>query len=61
MSQTAKPRGKTTLRIERPEGTAKLVASAGRVELKLDKDFSDYEASRMEQAVLAFLRALDSN
>lgn len=61
MSQTAKPRGKTTLRIERPEGTAKLVASAGRVELKLDKDFSDYEASRMEQALLAFLRALDSN
>ena len=55
-----KPRGKTTLRIERPEGTAKLIASDGRIELKLDKDFSDYEASRMEQAVLSFLRTLDS-
>ncbi|SOH94962.1 chromosome partitioning protein, ParB family [Monaibacterium marinum] len=60
MTPALKPRGKTTLRIERPEGTAKLVASHGRVELKLDKDFSDYEASRMEQAVLSFLRTLDS-
>ena len=54
-----KPKGKTTLRVEVPGGTARLTASDGRVELRLDRDFTEYEASRLETALQSFLRALD--
>ncbi len=55
------PRNKTTLRVERPEGTARLTASQGRIEMALDKDFTAYEAKRLEDAMTAFFRTLDGS
>jgi ParB family transcriptional regulator, chromosome partitioning protein len=51
--------GKTTLKLARPEGLAKCTAADGKVELRLDRDFSVIERARLEQAVEAFLDALD--
>ncbi len=50
---------KTTLKLARPEGTAKCTASDGKVELRLPRDFSALERARLEQAVEAFFDALD--
>lgn len=52
-------RGKTSFRIARPEGEVRCTAAAGRVEMKLDRDFSAIERRRLEAAVEAFFRALD--
>jgi len=50
---------KTTLKLARPEGTAKCTAADGRVELRLPRDFSAVDRARLEQAVEAFFEALD--
>lgn len=50
---------KTTFRLNRPEGEAKCTVADGRVELKLERDFSGVERKRLEAAVDAFLTALD--
>ncbi len=50
---------KTTLRLARPEGMAKCTAADGRVELRLGRDFSAIERSRLEAAMTAFFDALD--
>lgn len=64
----AKPQGKkmgrprkakTTFRLERPDGDAKCTVSDGRIELQLDRDFSGVERKRLEEAVEAFLSALE--
>lgn len=52
-------KGKTTFRLARPEGEARCLASQGRLELRLDRDFSAVERRRLEAAVAAFFRALD--
>ncbi len=50
---------KTTFRLNRPGGDAKCTVSDGRVELRLDQDFSGVERKKLEAAVEAFLQALD--
>ena len=50
---------KTTFRLQRPEGVAKCTVSDGRVELRLNKDFSGIERQRLEKAVAAFMNALE--
>ncbi|WP_370398919.1 ParB/RepB/Spo0J family partition protein [Sulfitobacter sp. JB4-11] len=50
---------KTTFRLNRPEGDAKCTVADGRIELRLERDFSGVERARLEQAVAAFLEALE--
>ncbi len=50
---------KTTFRLSRPEGDAKCMVADGRIELRLQRDFSGMERKRLEVAVEAFLSALD--
>lgn len=52
-------RGKTTLRLPHRDGEVKCTAAPGKVELRLDRDFSTVERARLEAAVEAFLAALD--
>ena len=51
---------KTTFRLSRPEGDAKCTVADGRIELRLERDFSGVERKRLEKAVAAFLSALES-
>jgi len=53
------PGAKTTLRVARGEEVARCVATHGRMELRMDKDFSAIDRHRLEQAIEAFLAALD--
>ena len=55
----AASQAKTTFRLTRPEGVAKCTVADGRVELRLDRDFSGVERRKLERAVTAFLAALD--
>lgn len=57
---TAASQAKTTFRLKRPEGVAKCTVADGRVELRLDRDFSGVDRRRLERAVSAFLAALDA-
>lgn len=50
---------KTTFRLNRPEGDTKCTVSDGRIELRLERDFSGVERKRLERAVAAFLAALE--
>lgn len=52
-------RAKTTFRLARPEGEAKCTVSDGRIELRLDRDFSGVERQKLEAAVASFLSALE--
>lgn len=52
-------RGKTTLRLPMAGGEVKCTAVPGRVELRLDRDFSAVDRDRLEAAVAAFFAALD--
>ena len=55
-----KARGaKTTFRLSRPGGDAKCTVADGRIELRLDHDFSGVDRKRLEDAVAAFLTALE--
>lgn len=54
-----KPGAKTTLRVAHGGQIAQCVAQDGRVELRLPRDFSALDRRRLEQAVSAFLKALD--
>ncbi|SFD17265.1 ParB/RepB/Spo0J family partition protein [Tropicimonas isoalkanivorans] len=56
----AKPRpARTTFRIERPGGSAKVTASHGRLEVRLNTDFSAKDRRMLEAALEAFLAQLD--
>lgn len=55
---TAPRPAKTTFRLNRPNGAAKVVASHGRLEVRLDTDFSAKDRRRMETALAAFLEEL---
>lgn len=65
MARRAKPApskpsvSKTTLRFERPEGEARLIAHDGRVELRLERDFSALSKARLQAAIESFLDTLD--
>lgn len=52
-------RGKTVLRLPLQAGEVKCTASAGKVELQLDRDFSTVARARLEAAIEAFFRELD--
>lgn len=50
---------RTSLRLTRQEGEARVTAAHGKLELRLDRDFSDVPRDRLQQAVEAFFEALD--
>ena len=52
---------KTSLRLARPEGEARVTASDGRIELRLDRDFSSVARERLQDAVEALLERLDAD
>lgn len=58
-ARAADPRGKTVLRMPTAAGEVKCTAAAGKVELRLDRDFSTLDRRRLEAAVKAFFQALD--
>ncbi len=57
--KAADPRGKTVLRMPTAAGEVKCTAAAGKVELRLDRDFSTLDRRRLEAAVKAFFAALN--
>ncbi len=63
MKPVAKPvvrsSAKTSLRIPRPEGEARVLASDGRIELRLNRDFSALPKSKLQAGIEALLKALD--
>lgn len=52
-------KAKTTFQMERPQGRAKCTAANGRLEIRLERDFSALERRKLEQAVRLFLDQLD--
>ncbi len=54
----AKSSARTTIKLNRPEGTARCTASAGKFEVLLDRDFGAVDPRRLELAARAFLDAL---
>ncbi|SFR64362.1 ParB/RepB/Spo0J family partition protein [Litoreibacter janthinus] len=50
---------KTSLRLARPEGEARVIAQDGRVELRLPRDFSAVSRAKLQEAIEAFLTTLD--
>lgn len=66
--RTAKPKprpvgaatkAKTSFEMRRPQGQVKCVAGAGRLEIRLDRDFSSIDRRKLEMAVQALLDGLD--
>ena len=53
-----KTSARTTLKLNRPEGTARCTASAGKFEVLLDRDFGAVDPRKLELAARAFLDAL---
>jgi ParB family transcriptional regulator, chromosome partitioning protein len=49
---------KTSFQFDRPEGRAKCTAAAGRLELRLDRDFSTIDRRKLERAVRKMLDEL---
>ncbi|WP_375261903.1 ParB/RepB/Spo0J family partition protein [Palleronia sp.] len=58
-ARSAAGKAKTSFQIERPEGRARCTAAAGRLEVKLDRDFSTVDRRKLEQAVRKLLDTLD--
>jgi ParB family chromosome partitioning protein len=59
--KTAPPKSvsKTSLRLARPEGEARVIAQDGKVELRLPKDFSAVSREKLQGAIEVFLSSLD--
>jgi ParB family chromosome partitioning protein len=53
-----KSSARTTIKLNRPEGTARCTASSGKFEVLLDRDFGAVDPRRLELAARAFLDAL---
>ncbi len=53
-----KSSARTTIKLNRPEGTARCTASSGKFEILLDRDFGTVDPRRLELAARAFLDAL---
>ena len=58
-ARTSKSVSKTSLRMGRPEDEARVTALDGKLELRLDRDFSAVPRSQLQQGIEAFLAALD--
>lgn len=56
---TSTPAARTALRVVRGEEVARCTAADGRVELRMDRDFSVIERHKLERALEAFLAALE--
>lgn len=56
-----RPLAKTTLRIPRPEGEARVLASDGRIELRLNRDFSSLPKSKLQAGIEALLNELEGS
>ena len=52
-------KAKTVFNIARPEGTVKCTATAGKLELRLAKDFSTVDRVRLEQAIRNLLTQIE--
>lgn len=52
-------KAKTSFQMRRPQGQVKCVAGAGRLEIRLDRDFSTVDRRKLEMAVQALLDKLD--
>lgn len=52
-------KAKTSFQMRRPQGQVKCVAGAGRLEIRLDRDFSAIDRRKLETAVQALLDRLD--
>jgi len=52
-------KAKTVFNIARPQGTVKCTATAGRLELRLAKDFSTVDRVRLEQAIKQLLAQIE--
>ncbi|WP_299305588.1 ParB N-terminal domain-containing protein [uncultured Litoreibacter sp.] len=50
---------KTTLRLNRPEGEARIIAQDGRVEIRLPRDFSAIDRERLQRGIETFLESLE--
>lgn len=59
-TETPQTISKTSLRLARPEGQARVTALDGKVELRLDRDFSAISKARLQQGIEQFLEALDA-
>ncbi len=57
----ARPTAKTSLRIPRPEGEARVLASDGRIELRLRRDFSGVSRSKLQAGIESLLNTLDKD
>lgn len=53
-----KTSARTTIKLNRPEGTARCTASSGKFEVLLDRDFGAVDPRKLEAAARAFLDAL---
>ncbi|MEX3314207.1 ParB/RepB/Spo0J family partition protein [Sulfitobacter sp. PS-8MA] len=58
-ARSSKSVSKTSLRMGRPEGEARVTASDGKVELRLERDFSAVPRARLQKGIEAFLATLD--
>lgn len=58
-ARVSKSVSRTSLRMSRPEGEARVTACDGKVELRLDRDFSAVPRARLQQGIEALLAALD--
>jgi ParB family chromosome partitioning protein len=52
-------KAKTSFQIARPQGAAKCIAGAGRLEIRLDRDFSTIDRRKLEAAVRSLLDQID--
>lgn len=52
---------KTTLRCSVPAGTVRCQARDGKIEMAMDRDFSEVERHKLEEAIAAFFRALEED
>lgn len=52
-------KAKTTFQLVRPQGKAKCTAGAGRLEIRLDKDFSTVDRRKLEAALQALLDQIE--
>lgn len=55
----APTKAKTTFQIERPHGVAKCTAGNGRLEIRLERDFSTIDRRKLEEAVRAMLNQIE--
>lgn len=56
---TSRTISKTSLRLNRPEGEAKVTAMDGRLDLRLDRDFSAISRERLQRGIEALLKTLE--